>query len=407
MCPQRLVLSLATVLPVVGCSTGVPPLFGTGSPMQGPGMTASACSTDADCENEAATPHCLATLKRCVPHGFAIGIRDGSRSSVSLTVVYEPDRPRHPTGLAFNPARPNELWVVNEMDDTMLILTDPGTSDMSAQHLKDPDALHFNHKPTGIAFCGTEACAAPGSPGYFGTCGENDGSQDFEMGFTGPVLWDSDPAIFAEATPNGLGSHIDMLHDTMFCMGIAHERDNAYWVFDGDKGSLARYDFHEPHQPGGDDHSDGEIAQYAIGELARAPGIPSHLVYDGASKLVYAADTGNKRVVSLDISTATDVGPLPTMEPTVPEQWDGATLKEVVPQGMLEAPSGLALSDQLLFVTDNATGLIHAFDRTGALVRSLDTGLPSGSLAGITIGPDRKAYFVDMLTSRIYRIDPM
>ena len=94
-------------------------------------------------------------------------------------------------------------------------------------------------------------------------------------------------------------------------------------------------------------------------------------------------------------------------EPTVPEQMDGATLKEVVPAGMLEAPSGLAMSDKLLFVTDNATGMIHAFDLAGHLVRSLDTGLPAGSLAGITFGPDGKAYFVDMLTSRVYRIDPM
>ena len=402
----QLLLSISCVLQCIACSESPPVLYGDPPPDAQPTQH-NACTSDTDCMGQSAMPHCLASVGKCVPHGFAIGTSNGSRSSVTLTVVYEPDHQRGATGLAFNPARPNELWVVNRMDDTMLVVYDPGTPQMTSKHLKDPDAVHFNHHQTNIAFCRTGACKAPGALRYFATCGENDGTQDRQKGFTGPALWDSDPAVFAKPTSNGLGSHIDMLHDTTWCMGIAHERDNAYWVFDGNFGSLARYDFHSPHEPGGDDHSDGEIWQYAMGKVKRVPNVPSHLVYDTDSKLLYAADTGNKRIVSLDISTATGGGSLPTMEPTVPQQMDGATLKEVVAPGMLEAPSGLAMSDQLLFVTDNATGLIHAFDLNGQPVRSLDTGLPAGSLAGITFGPDGKAYFVDMLTSRIYRIDPI
>ena len=149
-----------------------------------------------------------------------------------------------------------------------------------------------------------------------------------------------------------------------------------------------------------------EIAQYVMGEVLRVPNVPSGLVYDNDAKLLYAADTGHKRIVKLDTSTATDTGPLPTMEPATPEQWDGATLTDLVPPGTLEAPSGMVLDDGLLYVGDNAQSRIYAFDLAGKLARSLDTGLPKGSIAGLAIGPDGKVFFVDMVGARIYRIDP-
>jgi outer membrane protein assembly factor BamB len=86
---------------------------------------------------------------------------------------------------------------------------------------------------------------------------------------------------------------------------------------------------------------------------------------------------------------------------------DGAVLVDVVPPGSLEAPSGLEVRNGLLYVSDNVTSRFHAFDMmSGQLVRTLDTGLPPGSLAGLTFGPDGKVYFVDILSARVYRIDP-
>ena len=37
----------------------------------------------------------------------------------------------------------------------------------------------------------------------------------------------------------------------------------------------------------------------------------------------------------------------------------------------------------------------------------LKLGLPAGSLAGFTFGPDGKIYLVDLVSSRVYRLDPI
>ncbi|AUX37695.1 MULTISPECIES: hypothetical protein [Sorangium] len=70
-------------------------------------------------------------------------------------------------------------------------------------------------------------------------------------------------------------------------------------------------------------------------------------------------------------------------------------------------PSGIEVHEGIVYATDHATSRFYAFDLTGRLVRTLDTGLPAGSLAGFTFGPDGKLYFVDLRSSRVYRIDPI
>jgi DNA-binding beta-propeller fold protein YncE len=84
---------------------------------------------------------------------------------------------------------------------------------------------------------------------------------------------------------------------------------------------------------------------------------------------------------------------------------DGATVSELVPPGTLQQPSGIALSGSTLYVTDNATSKIHVFDSAGKALRVLATGLPAGSLAGITIGPDDKPYVTDLLTGNVQRVE--
>jgi DNA-binding beta-propeller fold protein YncE len=84
----------------------------------------------------------------------------------------------------------------------------------------------------------------------------------------------------------------------------------------------------------------------------------------------------------------------------------GAKVTELVPPGLLSKPSGLALHGDVLYVTDNATSSIYAFDTSGKLLLQLDTELPAGTLAGIAVGPDDKLYFTDQHTGGVSRIDP-
>ena len=258
-----------------------------------------------------------------------------------------------------------------------------------------------------VAFSATALAWGDGL--LFAACGESltDNFEDGTPPYSGPVLWSSDPAIFGvKPTAAQNGTHLDMLHETPYCMGIAHESANAFWAFNGDAGSLDRVDFHRPHTVGGDDHSDGEVKRYIKGQLRRVPEVPSHVAYDPKRKLVYAVDTGHARVLSVDPSTATEGAAIEVQEMLQSSgEMDGAAVTELVPRGLLQAPSGITLANDVLYVTDNATSLIYAFDTAGKLQQTYDTALPPGTLAGVALGPDSKLYVADLLTGGVHRIE--
>jgi hypothetical protein len=355
----------------------------------------------------------------------AIGSGDGSAGSVEFVSLYAPsDHPSgydyEPTALAFNSARPGELWVTlrdhfvstpctkaarNEcrwLWGWVAIIDQPGTSAPTVRVERDENAWHFMRRPSSIAFGDSE---------LFATCGEARTSnfEEETVPFNGPVLWSSDPSIFGVApaadSPTS-STHLDMMHSSPYCMGLAHERENVYWTFNGDAGSLDRYDFRVPHAPGLDDHSDGEILRYATGLLSRVTNVPSHLAYDRETDMLYAVDTGNARLVRLDTKTGTRGADIVQYDNVkVHSHMDGATLSEVVPPGVFERPSGLTLHRGVLFVTDPALGRIFAFDRAGRLLRTLDTGFADGALGGIVIGPDQKAYVTSIASGEVLRIE--
>jgi len=356
----------------------------------------------------------------------AIGNGDSSPGSVEFVSLYGPsDHPSgyayEPTALAFNAARPEELWVTlrdhfvsdpctkaarNEcrwLWGWVATINDPGSATPSVRVRRDENAWHFMRRPSSIAF---------GDADLFATCGEARTSnfEEETVPFNGPVLWSSDPAIFgvppAADSPTS-STHIDMMHSSPYCMGLAHESDNVYWTFNGDVGSLDRYDFKVPHAPGLDDHSDGEILRYVEGSLLRVTNVPSHLAYDPDTGMLYAVDTGHARLVRLDTKTGTRGADIPEYDRVkVHSRMDGAVLTEVVPPGVFQRPSGLALHRGVLFVTDAATGRIFAFDRAGRLLRTLETGFADGALGGIVIGPDQKAYVTDVASGQVLRIEP-
>src|SRR5205823_1631039 len=106
-----------------------------------------------------------------------------------------------PRALAFNPMRPDELWITNYGDDSMVIVH-ATTSDSSrkSERRKDGYALHFMAKPSSIAFGQNHTSSRVGKPGTFATCQESRNTYDDTQppnDFMGPTLWSSDLSIFA------------------------------------------------------------------------------------------------------------------------------------------------------------------------------------------------------------------
>jgi DNA-binding beta-propeller fold protein YncE len=338
--------------------------------------------------------------------------------SVQIEVILErSDGLRIPRDLGFNPDRPGELWVVNRKDDSVVLAFDAGTEQMVVEKRIDPYALHFMDNVSSIDF---------GAPGTFGTCHESRNTyNDTWPGddFMGPTLWPSNLDIFAESNPDAvetltlqfgmptdLGSHLDMLHNTPLCMGISWQKRNVYWVFDGLNGAIQRVDFHEDHGPGWDDHADGTIRRFVEGKVKMVDDVPSHVEYDHDTDWLYIADSGKGRIAVLDTKTGQVGDDLSSesMEP-YPEhvKMKGAELWTFSEHPLLDTPSGLALHDGLLYVSDNVTGRIIAFDLSGQVVDYLETQLPPGALMGITFGPEGGLWFVDAVNNQVVRIQSL
>jgi hypothetical protein len=381
-------------------------------------LVSAGCGGDPDRQESAWTP----TPARAATAG-AIGGGDGSAGSVRFEVVFDPSdnggRLLEPTGLAWHGENRAELWITLRfgpdsrtcnsgdgpcpwLEGHVAIVTNADMPDRAVAMKLDANAWHFMRRPTGIAW---------GAGETFATCGEaRTGNYESDaLPYNGPTLWTADPAIFAQPPPAGAnGTHIDMLHSSPFCMGIAHEVDNVYWVFNGDAGSLDRYDFHAPHEPGGEDHADGEFWRFATGQLLRLPEVPAHLVYDAASDRLFASDPGHSRVLALDTASGAVVGEVTTYDNlTTHALVDGAHVENVVGPGQVAQPSGLALVDGVLFVADRFTGVISAWDVDARRkIRSLDTGFGQGALTALSYGPDGKLYVSDILGGRVLRIEP-
>jgi len=376
-----------TVTTTGGGSSGNPPAAG--------------CKADTECSGgtcDLATGKCASK-----PAGSELGTGDGSASSVTFTTVKEIGAAAKPVDLAFNPDRKGEVWVIGYKDNSTHLGQNVDTDSPTWTRYVDPAARHFMHKPPAIAMANANE---------WGVCGDNDNGHNtpdqIPNYFMGPAIFVTDTAIFAKRTPGGLGSHIDMLHASPFCKGIAHVKDRQYWVFNAYDKALDFYDFHQDHGPGNDDHSDGEIYRYAAGKVKAADdGTPSHLFFDATDNFLYVADTGNARIVKLDTTKGTKGDALPRRnEPLVGNaNMDGTDVEEVVPAGTLEKPSGLEVKNGLIYVTDAATSTFYVFDKTGKQIRKLATELPAGSLAGFTFGPDGKIWFTDGVAGRVVRID--
>ena len=343
----------------------------------------------------------------------ALGGGSGDLGAVRVTTISTDDDGLDlPRALAFDPEVADRLWVVNRGDDGATIISGAGTDAQEALHIVDPYAMHFMEEVSSIAF---------GQPGTFGTCQESRNTYNGQYApndFMGPTLWSSDLDVYGSSNPDAvdyltdlygfpvdLGSHLDMQHESPLCVGIAWERDNRYWVFDGQEGSIDMVDFHEDHGVGFDDHSDGETATYVSGELSRVEDVPGHLALDLETSLLYIADTGNGRIAVLDTASGTRGEDRRLTEPgTQHYEVDGAELWTLVDG--LDQPSGLFLHQGVLYLTEHGAGMIRAYDLEGQELDALDPGLEPGALMGITArGPD-DLWLVDAVQDQVLRLQP-
>jgi hypothetical protein len=326
-----------------------------------------------------------------------------------------------PRDLAFNPQVAGQLWVVNVSDDSIVVYENAADAPIPHHFIGALGGEHFLANPAGLAF---------GVPGRFATIHDEDQPTQGEQtpaDFMGPVLWTSELAAF----DGGDESHYDMLHNSPLGMGIAWERDNIYWVFDGYHNAIVRYDFVQDHGPGGVNHEDGIITRYVEGQVKRVPGLakqspPSHMEFLPGTTHLYIADSGNGRIGKLDVATGSAGPPIgPNYDGCVMNSMAGATVETVVDgnaeipladgSGFLKmpVPSGLAIAKMdvggvqldVIFVTDNSNSTIFAWSTEGELLDYLQLDVPAGSLGGIAVGTAGDLWLTDAVANKVLRIE--
>ena len=314
-----------------------------------------------------------------------------------------------PHDLDFVPGRRTEWWVLNKEANgaSVVIFFNAGKSSQSVQFRRDSHNSHFMARSVALAF---------GDNNYFVSAQEIKSTASASSTFMGPALWSSDTGIFARQhqtnwNPDSLlGSHIDMLHQSPFGMGVAHDNTNVYWYFDGYNGNICKYDFSTPHGVGEDDHSDGRIHRYTNATVTRKPNVPSHMALDKSGKWLYYVDGGASMVKRLNTNSGTVGANIPVPgtanEPLAEYKGvNGATVETVVSSG-LNSPCGLDYRDGRLLVSDESTGNIYIYNvasMPAQLVGTIITGGPG--VMGLRIDDDNKIWYVNKQTNKLIRID--
>ena len=310
------------------------------------------------------------------------------------TVLTEIDGILRPLDVEFNSSlfNENDLWIVNSANNghhTIAIAHNIGLQGQSIVQKADNARSHFMWRTQALAFGtnGTFATAQNGQDGSFL------GNEFSEYLFMGPTLWSSDTAIFAsrnQTNPQYLGSHLDMLHQSPYNLGIAHEAGSKYWVSDARYNDICSYDFQNPHEVGGTDHRDGIIYRYK--DVTITPGqfgIPSHLVKDKTSNWLYFIDGGAKQVKRLDITSGTEGETLdmPNFSSERVQSFksmNGGIVDTVVPTSTA-TPVGIDYRDGILYVSYYETGEIKLFSVENDFeeIETISTNSPG--IMGITV----------------------
>ena len=265
-------------------------------------------------------------------------------------------------------SRPNELWVINENSaifdpnygGSTVTFYNAGSDSQWMDYRKDSYSAHFMNTASAIAFSS--------NGGFANTLDIQDANGNPNGYFSGCTLWEADTAIYARINQNGpeLGSHWDMLHQSPFSIGVAAESDNIYWLFDGFHNTIAKYNFQDPHpdhEHGGEDHSDGLIYRYDEIYVKRVAGLSSHMVIDHSNDMLYICDTGNQRIIRVNIN-AGEIGiDLDPYGENIEGYYSmiGADFETIIDSGLV-SPTGIDIYNTFLLVSDYSTGEILVYD---------------------------------------------
>lgn len=307
-----------------------------------------------------------------------------------------------PTDLDFFPVLgKDELWVINQRTEsaggsTVKISDASSGSPSNFEMQVDGNSWHFMSLPTAIAF-------STDNFNFANSTGVQDANHNGGT-FTGPALWSSDPDVYAQPS-GGNGSHLDMLHGSPFCMGIAHEVDNVFWVYDDWNKDIVRYDFGGDHGPGNDDHADGKLRRYKNIGIQRDADIPNHMILDKTNGWIYFVDNGNSRIMRLDINSGNVGNTLPLVNEPLAEHVSMVNFNtETIIEDGLDRPCGIELFENYLLVGNYGNGDINVYDITNnfELTGTIVTGEPG--LTGIKLGPDGNIYAVNRINNSLVSI---
>ncbi|MDA7556003.1 hypothetical protein OAQ40_02710 [Euryarchaeota archaeon] len=338
-------------------------------------------------------------------------------SFVEVIISDTSDNISSPTDLEFHPGRVNELWVANKATDSITIVHDTGLDNQTSETRLDVNRNHFLEEVSAISF----GSYHPEFDWQWGSAQESlntyngQGNPNY---FMGPALWPSSLDHFAVENQNNedglLGSHIDMLHESPYGVGIAHDYDNVYWYNDGYYGELVRYDFMMDHDTGGHNHSDGVVQRYSEIQLNHSYGTPGHMVLDKETDILYISDAGGDRVIWVNTDDTTyqtenimnDSSRLETLS-----EYSRISGVEwgVLIEG-LNRPSGIALDGDQLFVSLNEDNSIVSYNlnsdgKSAVEVAIINTS--ASSIMGIEIGPKGHLFYVDNARDEVVRVDPV
>lgn len=329
---------------------------------------------------------------------------DGAKNSPELVLVHDFGSASilKPRDLEFHPEK-NQLWVMNKGSNgsDFVIIDNPGDENEQITKRKDSHSGHFVVNGSAMAISNINTFAT--APEIKNTV------QDQNSTFMGPALWSTDLDVFAKkyqsnwqpGTP--LGSHYDMLHQSPFSMGIAHDKDNSFWVFDGWFENLCHYEFVNDHGPGAEFHGDGRIHRHSDVKLQRVVDVPSHMIVDHKKGVLYICDTYNGRVLRVNPKTAKFVKNLVAPNETLAQYQELNGSEVQIVAGGLAKPCGIDIVENRLFVSDFETGIIHVYNAdTNEEIASFETGIKGNT--GIEISSNGELWLVNYQENKLFRI---